>query len=151
MYLEFYGLKEQPFRLTPDPAFLYYSEAHKRAVAFLKYGLQESKGFLQLTGPVGSGKTTLLRAILSELDENARTAYIINPTAPFPDLLRSIMKDLEIPNIPQTRIKIELLDFFHDYLLLQMRRRNSVVVIFDEAQNISFKNLENRCNYLYPG
>ena len=142
MYLEFYGLKEKPFSLTPDPTFLYYSEAHKRAVAFLKYGLQESKGFLQLTGPVGSGKTTLLRAILGELDESTRTAYIINPSAPFPDLLRSIMKDLEIPNIPQTRIKIELLDFFHNYLLLQMRRHNSVIVIFDEAQNISLKNLE---------
>ena len=142
MYMEFYGLKEKPFSLTPDPTFLYYSQAHRRAVAFLKYGLQESKGFLQLTGPVGSGKTTLLRAILGELDESARTAYIINPSAPFPDLLRSIMKDLEIPNIPQTRIKIELLDFFHNYLLLQMRRHNSVVVIFDEAQNISLKNLE---------
>lgn len=142
MYLEYYGLKEKPFSLTPDPAFLYYSKAHRRAVAFLKYGLQESKGFLQLTGPVGSGKTTLLRAILGDLDENTRTAYIINPCAPFPDLLRSIMKDLEIPNIPQTRIKIELLDFFHDYLLLQSRRGNSVIAIFDEAQNLSIKNLE---------
>lgn len=142
MYLDFYGLKEKPFSLTPDPAFLYYSEAHRRAVAFLKYGLQESKGFLQLTGPVGSGKTTLLRAILADFDEKTRTAYIINPCAPFPDLLRSIMKDLEIPNIPQTRVKIELLDFFHDYLLLQMRRKNSVIVIFDEAQNLSVKNLE---------
>jgi len=142
MYLEFYNLKEKPFSLTPDPAFLFYSKVHKRAIAFLKYGLQESKGFLQLTGPIGSGKTTLLRAILSELDESAKTAYIMNPCAPFPDLLRSIMKDLEIPNIPQTRLKMELLDFFHEYLLAQMRRSNPVIVIFDEAQNLSLKNLE---------
>ncbi len=142
MYLEYYNLKEKPFSLTPDPAFLYYSDAHRRAVAFLKYGLEESKGFLQLTGPVGSGKTTLLRAILAQLDERTRTAYIINPSAPFPDLLRSIMKDLEIPNIPPTRLKMELLDFFHDYLLVQMRRSNPVIVIFDEAQNLSLKNLE---------
>ena len=142
MYLDFYNLKEKPFSLTPDPAFLYYSMAHKRAIAFLKYGLQESKGFLQLTGPVGSGKTTLLRAVLSALDEKTRTAYIMNPSAPFPDLLRSIMKDLEIPSIPTTRIKTELLDFFHDYLLMQARRENRVVVIFDEAQNLSIKNLE---------
>jgi general secretion pathway protein A len=142
MYLEFYNLKEKPFNLTPDPAFIYYSQAHKRAIAFLKYGLQESKGFLQLTGPVGSGKTTLLRAILSTFDERTKTAYIINPSAPFPDLLRSIMKDLEIPNIPQTRIKTELLDFFHDYLFMQVRRSNRVVVIFDEAQNLSPNNLE---------
>ncbi|MBI5117891.1 AAA family ATPase [Candidatus Poribacteria bacterium] len=131
-----------PFSLTPDPAFLYYSSVHRRAIAFLKYGLQESKGFLQLTGPIGSGKTTLLRAVLSHLDEKTKTAYIINPCAPFPDLLRSIMKDLEIPNIPQTRLKIELLDFFHDYLLVQTRRSQRVVVIFDEAQNLSIKNLE---------
>ncbi|GAB4345990.1 MAG: hypothetical protein Kow0099_26830 [Candidatus Abyssubacteria bacterium] len=142
MYLEFYDLKEKPFSLTPDPAFLYYSNAHKRAIAFLKYGLQESKGFLQLTGPVGSGKTTLLRAILQQLDERTRTAYVINPSAPFPDLLRSIMKDLEIPNIPTSKSKLELLDFFHDYLLIQMRRANPVIVIFDEAQNLSMRNLE---------
>lgn len=142
MYLEFYNLKEKPFSLTPDPTFLYYSNAHKRAMAFLKYGLQESKGFLQLTGPVGSGKTTLLRAILSQLDEETKTAYIINPSAPFPDLLRSILKDLEVSNIPPTRSKLELLDFFHDYLLGQMRRSRAVIVIFDEAQNLSLKNLE---------
>lgn len=142
MYLEFYKLKEKPFSLTPDPSFLFYSNAHRRAIAFLKYGLQESKGFLQLTGPVGSGKTTLLRAVLAGLDERTKTAYIINPCAPFPDLLRSIMKDLEIPGIPETRLKIELLDFFHDYLLLQMRRSQPVIVIFDEAQNLSVKNLE---------
>jgi type II secretory pathway predicted ATPase ExeA len=142
MYLDFYNLKEKPFSLTPDPAFLYYSNSHKRAVAFLKYGLQESKGFIQLTGPVGSGKTTLLRAILQQLDERTKTAYVINPSAPFPDLLRSIMKDLEIPNVPSSRAKLELLDFFHDYLLVQMRRSNPVIVIFDEAQNLSIRNLE---------
>lgn len=142
MYLEFYCLNEKPFSLTPDPAFLYYGKTHRRAVAFLKYGLQESKGFLQLTGPVGSGKTTLLRAVLADLDEKTKTAYIINPRAPFPDLLRSIMKDLEIPSIPQTRLKIELLDFFHNYLLVQARRGNPVILIFDEAQNLSVKNLE---------
>ncbi|RJP72352.1 MAG: hypothetical protein C4532_06260 [Candidatus Abyssobacteria bacterium SURF_17] len=142
MYLEFYTLKEKPFSLTPDPCFLYYSKAHRRAIAFLKYGLQESKGFLQLTGPIGSGKTTLLRAILEQLDDKTKTAYIINPTAPFPDLLRTIMRDLEVPNIPQTRSKTELLNFLHDYLLIQMKRSIPVVVIFDEAQNISLKNLE---------
>jgi general secretion pathway protein A len=142
MYLEFYKLREKPFSLTPDPSFLYNSQTHKKAIAFLRYGLQESKGFLQLTGPVGSGKTTLLRAILSQLDERTRTAYIFNPSAPFPHLLRSIMKDLEIPNIPPTREKLELLDFFHEYLLVQARRSNPVVIIIDEAQNLGVKNLE---------
>lgn len=142
MYLDYYNLREKPFNLTPDPAFLYHSQSHKKAIAFLKYGLQESKGFLQLTGPVGSGKTTLLRAILSQLDERTKTAYIFNPSAPFPHLLRSIMKDLEIPNIPETRVKLDLLDFFHEYLLVQARRSRPVVVIFDEAQNLGVKNLE---------
>jgi general secretion pathway protein A len=142
MYLEFYNFKEKPFSLTPDPAFLYYSYAHKRAIAFLRYGLQESKGFLQLTGPVGSGKTTLLRAVLAQLDERTKTAYIINPCASFPELLRAVMKDLEIPNIPPDTSKMELLDFFHDYLLIQVRRNSPVIIIFDESQNLSLKNLE---------
>ena len=142
MYLEYYGLKEKPFSLTPDPAFLFRSNAHRKAIAFLKYGLEESKGFLQLTGPVGSGKTTLLRTILAQLDEGTKTAYIINPRASFSDLLRSIMKDLEIPNIPETTSKIKLLDFFHDYLLAQMKKSQAVIVIIDEAQNLSLQNLE---------
>lgn len=142
MYLQYYKLREKPFSLTPDPAFLYYSNAHKRAIAFLRYGLQESKGFLQLTGPVGSGKTTLLRAVLEQLDEKTKTAYIINPCASFPELLRALMKDLEIPNIPITSSKIELLDFFHEYLLGQVRRNCPVILIFDEAQNLSLRNLE---------
>jgi len=142
MYLDFYNLKEKPFNLTPDPAFLFYSNAHRKAVAFLKYGLEESKGFLQLTGPIGSGKTTLLRTILAQLDEKTRTAYIINPCASFTDLLRSIMRDLEISAIPQTQSKIELLDFFHDFLLVQMKRSQPVIAIFDEAQNLSLENLE---------
>jgi general secretion pathway protein A len=142
MYLEFYNLKEKPFSLTPDPAFLYYSVSHKRAIAFLQYGLQESKGFLQLTGPIGSGKTTLLRAVLSRLDEKTKTAYLINPRASFPELLRAVMKDLEIPNIPATSSKMDLLDFFHEYLLVQVRRNFPVIIIFDESQNLSLTNLE---------
>ena len=142
MYLEFYGLKEKPFSHTPDPIFFYQSKAHGEAVAFLKHGLGERKGFLQFTGPVGSGKTTVMRTVLSQINRKAEVAYIFNPRAPFPELLRSIMKSLNIPNIPQTRLKMDLLVFLHDYLILQHRKSNMVIVIFDEAQSLSIKNLE---------
>lgn len=142
MYLEFYGLKEKPFSHTPDPAFFYRSKTHREAVAFLKHGIGERKGFLQFTGPVGSGKTTVMQTVLSQLDERVEVAYIVNPRAPFPELLRSIMKALDIPNIPQTRLKMDLLVFLHEYLLLQNRKSNLVVVMFDEAQSLSIKNLE---------
>ena len=79
MYLEYYGLKEPPFNITPDPRFLFYSAKHREAFNHLLYGIRERKGFVQLTGEVGAGKTTLCRALLDELGDKYSTALILNP------------------------------------------------------------------------
>ena len=81
MYLEFYGLKQAPFDLTPNPRFLFHSGKHREALNHLLYGIRERKGFVQLTGEVGAGKTTLCRAMLEQLDGQFATALILNPAA----------------------------------------------------------------------
>ena len=79
MYLEHYGLQNAPFEMTPDPAFLFLSDAHKEALATLTYGVRARKGFVMLTGEVGTGKTTLLHALLTQLDANTASAFVFNP------------------------------------------------------------------------
>ena len=78
MYLEFYGLAEPPFSITPNPRYLFYSARHREAFNHMVYGIRERKGFVQLTGEVGAGKTTLCRALLEELGNNCSTALILN-------------------------------------------------------------------------
>jgi general secretion pathway protein A len=78
MYLNYYGLKENPFNVTSDPSFFYLSKAHREALAHLLYGIRERKGFLELTGEVGAGKTTLCKTLLKRLDPNTKTAFILN-------------------------------------------------------------------------
>ncbi len=86
MYLEYYGLKEPPFDLTPNPRFLFFSAKHREAFNHLLYGIRERKGFVQLTGEIGAGKTTVCRAMLEALGDSWSTALIFNPPAD-PDLL----------------------------------------------------------------
>ena len=86
VYLDFYGLKEPPFSITPNPKYLFYSGKHREALNHLLYGIRERKGFVQITGEVGAGKTTLCRALLEQLGNNYSTALILNPALD-PDLL----------------------------------------------------------------
>jgi len=79
VYLDFYGLKEPPFSITPNPKYLFYSGKHREALNHLLYGIRDGKGFVQITGEVGAGKTTLCRAMLEQLGENYSTALILNP------------------------------------------------------------------------
>jgi general secretion pathway protein A len=88
MYEQFYGLKEKPFEITPDPRFLYMSEQHREAYAHLTYALNESKGFTVITGEVGTGKTTLIQMLLSRLDGHTRTAHLFNPKLSTRDFLK---------------------------------------------------------------
>ncbi|MBI3882456.1 MAG: AAA family ATPase [Verrucomicrobia bacterium] len=90
MYLEFYGLREAPFTITPNPRFLFFSAKHREAFNHLLYGIRERKGFVQLTGEVGAGKTTLCRAILDELGPSFSTAVILNPVLDANDLIKAI-------------------------------------------------------------
>ncbi|MEZ5312532.1 MAG: hypothetical protein R2862_02225 [Thermoanaerobaculia bacterium] len=90
MYFDFYGFREAPFNITPDPRFLYFSARHREALEHLLYGIRERKGFVQITGEVGAGKTTLCRAALERLGPKYRTALILNPVMSSSQLLRTI-------------------------------------------------------------
>ena len=81
MYLDFYGLKENPFNVTPDPRYLYFSPHHQEAYCHIIYGIEQRKGFIEITGEVGCGKTTICRAVLSALSDTVKTALILNPTS----------------------------------------------------------------------
>lgn len=140
MYLDFYGLKENPFNVTSDPNFLYFSKAHKEALLYLLYGIREKKGFLEITGEVGAGKTTLCKALLNQLDKNTKTAFILNSNLSELQLLEAIMEDFGLH--PARRTKISLLRQLNNFLLEELKKNSSVVLILDEAQNLKPQTLE---------
>jgi len=96
MYLDFFGLKEKPFSLTPDPRFLFLSESHRQALDHLIYGIQEREGFVLIVGDIGTGKTTICRDLLEKLDENVASALILNPMLSEQELLEAIVEDFDI-------------------------------------------------------
>jgi len=140
MYREFFGLKEKPFNITSDPNFLFMSRVHKEAFSHLVYGIKERKGFLEITGEVGAGKTTLCRALISQLDRNTKSAYIFNSTLPEAQLLQAILEDYGI--VVTGRTKVSMLRQLNNFLIDELSRNNNVVLIIDEAQNLSNKILE---------
>jgi len=153
MYLEFYGLKEEPFNLTPDSNFLYLSEQHRKALSHLKYGIEQKKGFISLTGEVGSGKTTVCRAILKMLDKDVfETALILNSFITTENLLKIINEDLGISSTPKASSKeqFEIVSLINEtltislnkFLFEQKEKGKTVVIIIDECQSLSFEVLE---------
>ena len=90
VYLDYYGLTEPPFDITPNPRFLFYSAKHREAFNHLLYGIRERKGFVQMTGEVGAGKTTLCRAMLEQLDDHYATALILNPIMNADELVKAV-------------------------------------------------------------
>lgn len=142
MYKKFYGLKENPFNLTPDPDFVFLGKIHKTALSYLTYGLETGKGFVQLTGEIGSGKTTLLRTLLMKNRNRIKPAFIVNPKATFEQLFRMILYQLSIIELEATYSMEVLLTKFYDYLIAQARQNCPVVIIFDEAQNLDKSVLE---------
>lgn len=140
MYLEYYGLKEPPFSITPNPRFLFFSAKHREAFNHLLYGIRERKGFVQLTGEVGAGKTTLCRALLDQLGNNYSTALILNPAPDADSLLRDIAQEFGLNVRGLTRS--ELLGEFNAFLLQQLDLGRDTVLIIDEAQNLTNELLE---------
>ena len=140
MYLEYYGLSESPFNLTPDANFLYPSKVHREVLAHLLYGINSRKGFIMVTGEVGSGKTTLCRALLKKLGPQTDVALVLNSFLTEEELLRTINEDLGVPTGGKT--KKELIDELNSFLLEERMKGRNVVVILDEAQNLSFPVLE---------
>lgn len=141
MYCNYYGFKEKPFQITPNPRFLYLSRNHREAFAHLLYGINAHGGFIELTGEVGTGKTTVLRTLLEQLgDSTHRTALILNPCLSAPELLRSINREFGIPH--EGLENGALLDELNRFLLRENREGKTVVLVIDEAQNLAPQVLE---------
>jgi general secretion pathway protein A len=135
MYCSFFGLREKPFSITPDPRYLFLSQSHQEALGHLLYGIEERKGFIAITGEVGTGKTLLCRALLNRLNHQVRTALIFNSFMSELDLLRSINEDFGIPPTGATRK--ELIDHLNRYLINEFSAGRNAVLIIDEAQNLA--------------
>jgi general secretion pathway protein A len=141
MYQSFYGFSEMPFNITPDPRFLYLSPTHLEALQHLKYGVQEKKGFIVLVGEVGCGKTTLCRRFLNEINhERFDTALILNPRVSETEMLKAILT--ELGETPTASSQNDLVAQVNHVLLERIHRGRDIVLIIDEAQNLSFEVLE---------
>lgn len=140
MYQEFYGLREKPFALTPDPQFLFLSESHRTAIDSLFYGIYQREGFIVITGNIGTGKTTICRAILEKLDKNVKTAVIFNSFLTEEELLESILLDFGFPS--KGRSRKERIDALNKLLIHLLSQGKNAVLIIDEAQNLSIPVLE---------
>jgi general secretion pathway protein A len=136
MYTTYFGLKEPPFSLTPDPRYLYMSTRHREALAHLVYGMGEGGGFVQLTGEIGTGKTTLSRCLLEQLPSQVDVALILNPRLTSAELLAAVCDELraEYP-AGTTSVKL-LVDALYRYLLTAHERGRRTVLVIDEAQNL---------------
>ena len=141
MYLQFYGLSEAPFAITPDPAFVYLSQEHRDALAHLLYGVGTggSGGFVQLTGEVGTGKTTMCRCLLEQLPEDTHVALILNPLMTPRELLATICEELGIETRGITDSNKAMVDALNAYLLAQHAKGHRVVVVIDEAQKLDLR------------
>src|SRR2546426_4507646 len=140
MYERFFGLYDAPFRLTPDPSYLFLSRKHADALAHLRLGLRESSGFVCITGDVGTGKTTLLRAFLGGLTPEISTAYIFNPALSALELLQTINTEFGLP--AATTSRKELTSSLNQHLLAQREAGRQAVVVIDEAQALGIEVLE---------
>lgn len=144
MYLEYFGLREPPFSITPDPRYVFLSERHRDALAHLLYGIGKggSGGFVQLTGEVGTGKTTLCRLLLEQLPENTRVALVLNPKLSPVELIEAICEELKLPIDGKRGSLKALTDTLNAFLLDAYAQGLRVVLIVDEAQNLSIEALE---------
>jgi len=140
MYKAFYGLREKPFNLTPDPRFLYLSDKHKEAFAHLLYGIRSRSGFVMVTGEIGTGKTTICRNLLNQLDEDTEVAFIFNPMLSPIELLRKIVSEFGID--VKGSNALEITEELNEYLLEAAAKGKNCVLLIDEAQNLDPQVLE---------
>lgn len=139
-YLKHFNLTEQPFRLTPDPEFVYWSKQHARAKAYMESTIWLADGFVVITGEIGSGKTTLLQSFLAELDEDVVYAVVSQTQLNATEFLQAVLTEFGFK--PFKKRKVELLDMLNMFLIEQYGSGKKVVLIVDEAQNLSEKVLE---------
>ncbi len=140
MYNKFFGFKEKPFRLVPNPEYLFLSKSHEEALAHLTYAISHGDGFVEITGEVGTGKTTLCRVFLGSLDASIDAAYIFNPKLDALQLLKAINDEFGIDSKPDNTK--DLIDILNEFLIEKKADGQKVMVLIDEAQNLSLEVLE---------
>ena len=140
MYTAFYGLREKPFVLSPDPRFLYLAGSHREALAHLLYGIEQGEGFISITGEVGTGKTTLCRTLLERLEGDLELAFLFNPSRTALELLQSICAEFGLP--AEGLARRTLMQQLNHFLVEQKRIGRRVLLIIDEAQTLSESTLE---------
>ena len=140
MYLEFFKLKEHPFRLTPDPGFLYMGKDHARAKSYMDYSIWNRDGFVVITGEVGAGKTTLIQKLLSEFDDNVMVAKIFQTQLDDIEFLQAVLVEFGLN--PFHAKKAELMDMLSTFLVESFLESKQLVLIVDEAQNLDMRVLE---------
>jgi general secretion pathway protein A len=140
MYQRHFGFRERPFRLVPDPAYLFMGHSHREAMAHLAYAVQSGDGFAAVIGEVGTGKTTLCRSFLEELEEGVASAYIFNPPADPVELMRAVNRDLGLP-ASGDRLQ-ELVEDLNRFLMHEKAEGRTALLVIDEAQRLSRPVLE---------
>jgi general secretion pathway protein A len=142
MYAAYFGLKENPFNLSPEPRYLFLSEQHRDALNCLIYGIKEKKGFVLISGDIGTGKTTICRSLLDSLDDSVETALIFNTAISDLDLLETVITEYGIKIKSEPRTKKIYIDALNDFLLKNFAAGKTAVLLIDEAQNLSHGVLE---------
>jgi general secretion pathway protein A len=140
MYKDFFGFKERPFNLVPDPIYLFLSKSHEEAMAHLTYAMIQGDGFVEITGEVGTGKTTLCRAFIEDLDKNTKAAYIFNPKLNSIQLIKAINDEFGISS--EADNTKDLIDTFNSFLIENKARGKKILLIIDEAQNLTNEVME---------
>jgi general secretion pathway protein A len=141
MFLEFYGLREQPFGVTPDPRFLYLSPAHREGLASLYYGIEENRGFLALIARPGMGKTTLLFQLLERFRATARTAFLFQTQCTSREVMRFLLMEVDCETHDHQDL-VSMHEQFNRCLLREARAGRRVIIVIDEAQNLEPSVLE---------
>jgi general secretion pathway protein A len=142
MYKDYFGLREHPFSIAPDPRYLYMSEGHREALAHLLYGIGDGGGFILLTGEVGTGKTTVCRCLLEQVPPDTDVAFILNPPLTVDELLAAVCDELGIRYPEGNRSAKVFVDLINRYLLDAHARGRKTVLILEEAQNLGVELLE---------
>ena len=142
MYAAYFGLKENPFNLSPEPRYLFLSEQHRDALNCLIYGIKEKKGFVLISGGIGLGKTTICRSLLGSLDDSVETALIFNTAISDIDLLETVLREYGITIKSEFRTKKNYINVLNDFLLKNFAAGKTAVLLVDEAQNLSHGVLE---------
>jgi len=142
MYREYFGLKENPFSIAPDPRYFYMSEGHREALAHLLYGLKIDSGFIMLTGEIGAGKTLLCRCLFAEIPDDTDTAFILNPKVTAEELLANICDEFDIAYPENNKSNSVFVTAIYRFLMETLQRDRRALLILEEAQNLSPEVLE---------